>query len=63
MTEIKFIAIDDVLKIIDLVRNHYAEDLFTPPPESKLPDCYSAAGARLACDNIKKLLLDDEKEI
>jgi len=47
-------ALERVLEIVDDVAKHYPPEVFTPPPEGKLPDCYSAAGARLACKAIRE---------
>jgi hypothetical protein len=48
-----------VLAILADVRAHYAEDIFTPPDGTRTfpPDCYTAAGARLACDLLREELL------
>jgi len=47
-------ALERVLEIVDDVARRYPSEVFTPPPKGKLPDCYSAAGARLACCAIRE---------
>lgn len=47
-------ALEETLAVVAEVRAHYPEDVFTPPPKGKAPDCYSAAGCRIACDLIRE---------
>ncbi len=46
----KFISIKNVFKIIDNIASHYPPSLFSYPRVGKIstPDCYTAAGVRLA---------------
>lgn len=46
----------EVEEKVDFVQSHYSEEIFTPVEKHALPippDCYSAAGARIACKFIR----------
>lgn len=44
------------LEIVAHVRAWYPEDVFPAPGPGSTPDAHAAAGTRLACDNIARLL-------
>lgn len=47
-------ALERVLEIVEKTAEFYPLQAFTPPPAGKSSDCYAAAGARLACKNIRE---------
>jgi len=60
---------ETVFNMIAETRKQYTENVFPPPKKGSPPDAFSAAGARLACDLICKLVeeyvenVSDEKDI
>ena len=57
------LLLDRMLKIVNKVEDYYPIGVFTPPPLGKVPDCYSAAGARLACKLIREELIGLMEEL
>ena len=47
---------ETILAMIAEIRAQYPEDVFTPPKKGSPPDAYGAAGARLACDSLRRKL-------
>jgi hypothetical protein len=47
-------TLEMALEIVRTIRGKYPTDVFSEPKPGSPPDCYSAAGCRLACD-----LIDD----
>ena len=58
------LSVREIRDIIAKVAANYPEDIFLPPLSNKLsrqpPDCYTAAGARLAC---RRILEEIEKAV
>ena len=52
----KYIKIEEVHRVISIVRNMYKEEVFRPVSESQHPDCFAAAGARVALDTVESLI-------
>ena len=51
----EMVSLRRVREIIRRVECYYPPSIFIPPPRGTTPDCYTAAGARLAC----KLILEE----
>jgi hypothetical protein len=54
-------ALEQVLEIVDHTRGFYPERAF--PPAGKTPDAQAAAGCRLACDSIRRDVLELMKTV
>ena len=54
MPKATWISTETVFEMIAGIRAQYPETIFTPPKKGSPPDCYGAAGARLACDLIRQ---------
>ena len=50
----KFISIKNVWKYIAKVEKAYPIEIFSEPKKGSAPDCFTAAGARLACELIRQ---------
>ena len=49
---------NDAIMIAKSVSADYPEGVFFPPKEGSSPDCFSAAGARMAANRVASLLAD-----
>ncbi len=47
---------ETVFAMIAEIRAQYPEDVFTPPKKGSPPDAFGAAGARLACDSLRRIV-------
>ena len=54
MNKKSWIDSETVFALIAKIKAQYPEEVFTPPTKTSPPDAFGAAGARLACDLIRR---------